>query len=61
MTSDALITALADAPGFSPSSSTGSLVIAAVTTCPGAISRRTCAVVAPFFTSMILPSVYCAH
>src|SRR5262252_6916073 len=55
MTSDALTIAIAVTPALSPSSSTASLVIEAVTIWPGAISRRTCAVVAPFFTSRILP------
>src|ERR1700751_543253 len=55
MTSEALIIAIAAPPAVRPSSSTASLLIEAVTIWPGAISRRTCAVVAPFFTSRILP------
>src|SRR5581483_9257651 len=58
MTSEALITATAAAPAVRPSSSTASLVIDAVMIWPGAISTRTCAVVAPCLTSTILPLIW---
>src|SRR5260370_28125902 len=54
ITSLALITAWAGGPGESFSSSTDSLVMAAVIVWPP-ISTFTCAVVVPFFTSTILP------
>src|SRR5438128_733929 len=54
ITSLALITAYAGLPAARPSSSTASLVIAEVMTCPPPTSILTCSVVAPFFTSTIM-------
>src|SRR5262244_3482893 len=55
MTSEALITAYAGSPAFRPSSSTASLVMDEVMMVPPPTSIFTWAVVAPRFTSRILP------
>jgi hypothetical protein len=55
MTSDDLMTAVTFEPAFKPSSSTASFVIEAVTVNPFT-SMRTCEVVAPFLTSLTVPS-----
>src|SRR5262249_6035927 len=54
-TSDALMTAQASSPVSGIRSATASFVIADVMTIPLPISIRTCDVVVPFLTSMILP------